>query len=60
MPGVHQRTDIKMEVRERKRLEQVAKEAQDDINHLTANIATLKARRYEKKKLIEEIKEMLR
>ena len=49
-----------MEVRERERLEQVVKEAQDDINHLTANIATLKARRYEKKKLIEKIKEMLR
>ena len=49
-----------MEVRERKRLEQVAKEAQDDINHLTANIAILKARRYEKLKLIEDIKEMIR
>ena len=49
-----------MEVRERKRLEQVAKEAQDDVNHLTANIAILKARKHEKKKLIEEIKEMIR
>lgn len=49
-----------MEVRERKRLEQVVKEAKDEINHLTANIAILKARRYEKRKLIEDIKEMLR
>ena len=49
-----------MEVRERKRLEQVVKEAQDDINHLTANIAILKARRSEKKKLIEKIREMIK
>ena len=49
-----------MEVRERKRLEQVAKELEDDINHLTANIAILKSRKYEKKKLIEKIKEMIR
>ena len=49
-----------MEIRERKRLEQVVKEAQDDVNHITANIAILKARRYEKKKLIEKLKEMLR
>ena len=49
-----------MEVRERKRLEQVAKEAQDDVNHITENIARLKARKHEKKKLIEKIKEMLR
>lgn len=49
-----------MEVRERKRLEQVVKEAQDDIKHLTANISILKARRYEKRKLIEDIKEMIR
>lgn len=49
-----------MEVRERKRLEQVVKEAQDDVNHITSNIAILKARRYEKKKLIEKIKEMIR
>ena len=49
-----------MEVRERKRLEQVVKEAQDDINHLTNNIAILKARRDEKRKLIEDIKEMIR
>ena len=49
-----------MEVRERKRLEQVVKEAQDDINHLTANIARLKAKKHEKKKLIEKIKEMIR
>lgn len=60
MPGVHQRTDIKMEVRERKRLEQVVYEVENDIKHLTANIAILKARRYEKRKLIEEIKEMMR
>lgn len=49
-----------MEVRERKRLEQVMYEVEDDIKHLTANIATLKARRYEKRKLIEDIKEMIR
>ena len=60
MSGVHQRTDSDMEVRERKRLEQVVKEAQDDINHIRANIATLKARKYDKQKLIEKIKEMLR
>lgn len=49
-----------MEVRERKRLEQVVYEVENDIRHLTANIAILKARRYEKRKLIEEIKEMMR
>lgn len=49
-----------MEVRERKRLEQVVSEVENDIKHLTANIATLKARRYEKRKLIDEIKEMMR
>ncbi len=49
-----------MEVRERKRLEQVLSDVENYIKHLTANIATLKARRYEKKKLIEEIKEMMR
>ena len=49
-----------MEVRERKRLEQVVKEAQDDINHITANIARLKSRKQEKKKLIDKIKEMIR
>lgn len=41
-------------------MEQVVSEVENDIKHLTDNIATLKARRYEKKKLIEEIKEMLR
>lgn len=60
MPGVHQATDRIMEVRERKRLEQVVSEVEDDIKHLTSNIAILKARRYEKRKLIEEIKEMMR
>ena len=49
-----------MEVRERKRLEQVVYDVENDIKHLTANIATLKARRYEKQKLIEKIKGMLR
>lgn len=49
-----------MEVRERKRLEQVVSEVEDDIKHLTANIEILKARRHEKRKLIDEIKEMIR
>lgn len=41
-------------------MEQVVSEVENDIKHLTANIATLKARRYEKRKLIDEIKEMMR
>lgn len=60
MQGVHQRTDKNMEVRERKRLEQVVSEVENDIKHLTSNIEIFKARRYEKRKLIKEIKEMLR
>ena len=49
-----------MEVRERKRLEKLISEIEADIDHIRANIATLKARKHEKKKLIEKIKEMLR
>ena len=49
-----------MEVRERKRLEKLILEIEEDIGHIRANIAMLKARKHEKKKLIEDIKEMIR
>lgn len=49
-----------IELRERKRLEQVVSEVKNDIKHLTANIEILKSRRYEKRKLIKELKEMMR
>jgi prefoldin subunit 5 len=49
-----------MEVRERGRLEKLIPEIEADIDHIRANIARLKAKKHEKNKLIEKIKEMLR
>ena len=49
-----------MEVRERKRLEKLISDIEADIDQIRANIARLKAKKHEKKKLIEEIKEMIR
>lgn len=49
-----------MEVRERQRLEKLIPEIEEEIGHIRANIARLKARKHEKRKLIEDIKEMIR